>query len=164
MSGVINKPDDHVPEQHKAHRRGNNKKSNLLQPRPQPFAQSSSHLRVAAQRCRHRRQLRRRNRHAEQAHRQRVQRLRIRQSRDRTRPQKTAQPRIDIGADLHHSATQEHRKEIPAHRARMQARKIQVQPQRPQKPQHRSAAARGTAARCPTIEPIASSTARRGCA
>ena len=83
--------------------------------------------------ARHRRQFGGRHRHAEQAHRQQRQRRRVRQRGDRAARQPGGQQRVDVAAELHDAAADEHRHEVPddrAHVARTPCRARRADPAR----------------------------------
>ena len=116
----------HVAEREKRHRATAPRETQCAgAPRRVASAGTPPTSAVCPNRARHRRQLGRRHAHPEEAHRQHVQRLRVRERGERAHAEQTRDRRVDVAADLHDAAPDEHRDEIRDHRAHVRRRGLQ---------------------------------------
>ena len=126
--GLKQRRDDNVAERQKRHRRRDDEVRDAAESGVEPQTHRLERRRVGARHGRHRRQFRRRHRHAEEAHRERVERRRVLQSRDSARPEEARDERVDVRAELHDAAADEHRQKVPADRAHVLGSGVQRQP------------------------------------
>ena len=104
------------------------------------------------------------DRHAEETDRQRVEQLRVGQSGDGAGRQQAGEQRVDVGADLHDAAADEHRHEIADDGPHVLGPRSRREAQVAARPAARPGAARANCSALPTTDPQASSTASRGSA
>ena len=117
MAGLVDGSDDDVAENEEAHRRGNNKESDLAQATVQAGAKEAGDFVGCADGAAHDGEFGGGDGHAEEADGKRVERLRVGEGGDRAGGQPAGKKGVNVGADLHDAAADEDGKEIVNDRA-----------------------------------------------